>query len=554
MSVTERFTTHAVDNQPPALSGYNAWRTDIPLQEAWRREGGAQPEAALEAFGALAGSELIELGFAANLNKPQLKLFDLYGHRLDEVAFHPAYHRLMEIGIANGLHALPGAPKPPPGAQVTRLAKYFLYAQAEQGTDCPLTMTHACVPTLRQQPDVAEQWLPQVFSLQYDPRPLPAPLKKGVTVGMGMTEIQGGSDVRSNSTRAYALGAGGPGQPYELVGHKWFLSAPMCDAFLVLAQSDQGLSSFLLPRFRPDGTRNALRIQRLKDKLGNWSNPTCEAEFQGAYALMIGEEGRGIANMLQMVALTRMDCILGSAAVMRQGLVQAIHHARYRKAFGKRLIEQPLMQNVLADLALEAEAAMALALRVGRAMDESAHSRPAAALARVATAIGKYWVCRRAPAQIAEAQECLGGGGYIEDSIMARLYREAPLNSLWEGCGNIQCLDVMRALTKEEGTLDALFTELQSAKGGHPALDRAILALRRDLTDTTHVELRLRLTVERLALALQAAVLLRAGNPQVADTFCATRLERTHGIALGTLPASAPHRALIARAWPDALG
>ncbi|MFA5940647.1 MAG: isovaleryl-CoA dehydrogenase [Sinimarinibacterium sp.] len=548
MNHPDRFLTHTVENQPPPLAGYDAYATDRPLREAVKREGGAWDEDRLRRMGGLAGGKLIELGFAANQNKPALRLFDRYGHRLDEVEFQPAYHRLMETGIAHGLHALPWR-EPRAGAQVIRLALYYLFAQAEQGADCPLTMTHASVPVLKAQPEVAAEWLPRVLSLYYDPHPIPVANKLGATIGMGMTEKQGGSDVRCNSTRARALGARGPGRDYELVGHKWFLSAPMSDAFLVLAQAEGGLSCFLMPRILPDGTRNALRLQRLKDKLGNWSNASCEAEFAGAHAVMIGEEGRGIATILEMVALTRLDCIVGSAAIMRQALVQAIHHAHHRTAFGKRLVDQPLMQNVLADLALESEAALALLLRIGRAVDESPYSEAAAAFARVATPIGKYWVCRRAPAFIAEAQECLGGAGYVEDSILPRLYREAPLNSLWEGCGNIQCLDVLRALVKEPAARDALFGELEAARGGHPALDRTIAELRRDLDQHDGIELRLRTIVERAALALQASILLRAGPAAVAETFCASRLDGHHGLALGTLPARAPHAVLIERAW-----
>ncbi|TJY56221.1 isovaleryl-CoA dehydrogenase [Sinimarinibacterium sp. CAU 1509] len=549
MSMNPRFLTHVVENQPASLADYDAYATDRALQEAVRREGGAWGEERLKRMGRLAGGELMQLGAEANLYKPALRLFDRHGHRLDEVEFHPAYHCLMETGIANDLHALPWR-EPRAGAQVLRLTLYYLYAQAEQGTDCPLTMTHACVPTLRAQPDAAREWLPRVLSLRYDPRPLPAAQKLGVTVGMGMTEKQGGSDVRSNSTRAHAIGARGPGQAYELVGHKWFLSAPMCDAFLTLAQADGGLSCFLMPRFRPDGTRNALRIQRLKDKLGNCSNATCEAEFAGAHAVMIGEEGRGIATILEMVALTRLDCIVGSAAIMRQALVQAIHHARHRKAFGKRLVDQPLMQNVLADIALESEAALALLLRIGRAVDDSASNPAAAAFARIATPVGKYWICRRAPAVVNEAQECLGGAGYVEESILPRLYREAPVNSLWEGCGNIQCLDVLRALTKEPDARDALFAELDAARGGHPALDRAVTDIKRELDNRDGIELRLRTIVEQIALALQASILLRAGPADVAEAFCASRLDGRHGLALGTLPAQVPHARLIDRAWP----
>jgi putative acyl-CoA dehydrogenase len=550
MSYAERFITHDVENQPPPLAGYNAYLQDRALRDAVHREGGAWGEDRLVSFGALAGGELLELGFAANLNKPALRLFDRYGHRLDEVEFHPAYHRVMELAIAHGVHAFAWRNLDRAGAHVVRSALAFLHAQAEQGTGCPLTMTYACVPSLRQQPELAREWLPRVTSLEYDPRSLPADRKRGATVGMGMTEKQGGSDLRSNTTRAHPLGPAGAGQPYELVGHKWFFSAPMCDAFLVLAQADSGLSCFLLPRWRPDGTRNAMCIQRLKDKLGNWSNASSEVEFHGAYAVMLGEEGRGVATILEMVALTRLDCTMGSAAIIRQAVAQATHHAAHRRAFGKRLVEQPLMQNVLADLALESEAATALTLRVARAVDEAPRDAAAAGFARIGTALGKYWICKRAPALVNEAQECLGGLGYVEESILPRLYREAPLNSIWEGSGNIQCLDVLRALARDAGTADAFFTELEAARGEHPALDAEVARLRRELGQPEAMETRARFLVERMALALQASLLLRSSSRATADAFCSSRLGGAHGLALGTLPAHAPLAELIERARP----
>lgn len=486
------------------------------------------------------------LGTAANVNRPQLRLFDLYGHRLDEVDFHPAYHRIMEVACTHGVHAFAWHHEERPGAHVVQATLFFLHYQAEQGTGCPLTMTYACVPSLRTEPALAAEWLPWITALDYDSRVLPANYKRACTIGMGLTEKQGGSDLRANTTRAHALGDG----TYELVGHKWFFSAPMCDAFLVLAYTDRGLTCFLLPRWRPDGTCNAIRLQRLKDKLGNWSNASAEVELFNAYALRIGEEGRGVATIMQMVALTRLNCMLGSAALMRQSLVQALHHTTYRRAFGKRLVDQALMQNVLADLALESEAATALAMRVARAVDESPSNAQMAALARVGTAIGKYWVCKRAPAVVNEAQECLGGAGYIEESILPRLYREAPLNSLWEGCGNVQCLDLLRALSREPEAVDAFFVELVAAKGAHPALDREITRLQTILSSREQLEVRSRQVVERMALALQASILLRGSNSTMADTFCASRLDGAHGVTFGTLSASAPISALIERAQP----
>ena len=545
-----RFFTHAVENQVPALPPFNAYLADRALLEAVHREGGGWGEERLIAFGQLSGGELLELGFAANVHKPTLRLFDRGGQRLDEVEFHPAYHRIMELAIAHGVPSLAWT-DPRPGAHVVRAALAFLHAQAEQGTGCPLTMTYACVPTLRHQVEVAADWLPRLWSTSYDPRSLPVTQKRGATLGMGMTEKQGGSDVRSNTTRAFPLEQPGPGQAYELVGHKWFLSAPMCDAFLVLAQADEGLSCFLLPRWRPDGSRNALRIQRLKEKLGNWSNASSEVEFHGAYALLIGTPGRGVATILEMVALTRLDCMMGSAATMRQALVQALHHAEHRRVFGKRLIEQPLMRQVLADLALESEAATALTLRIARAVDEAPRDPQAAALARLGTAIGKYWICKRTPVMVNEAQECLGGAGYVEESILPRLYREAPLNSIWEGCGNIQCLDVLRALTRAPATADAYFAELEAARGRHHLLDRAADDLRSRLRDLSTLEAPSRWLVERLALALQAAILLRAGNQTIADSFCATRLSGEHGLCFGAWPAALPTTGILDRAWHD---
>ena len=548
-----RFITHEVTNQPPPLAPYDAWTTDTPLREAVTREGGAWAEKQLQDLGVAVGGEMMAAGFLANENKPVFKPFDRFGHRIDEVEFHPAYHRLMALGIEHGVANFSWRHSDKVGAHVARAALMYLYSQADQGTSCPLTMTHAAVPVLRQSPTLAASWLPRILSTEYDARHVPAWQKNGITIGMGMTEKQGGSDVRSNTTRATPIGKVGPDALYELVGHKWFMSAPMCDAFLVLAQAEQGLSCFLLPRFLPngaaDGKRNAIRIQRLKNKLGDWSNASTEVEFHSAHAWMIGEEGRGIATIIEMVALTREDCMIGSAAIMRQALVQAIHHCRHRKAFGKFLIEQPLMQMVLADLQLEAEAAMAFSLRVARAIDASAHDPQEAAFARIATAIGKYWICKRCPPFVNEAQECLGGAGYVEESILPRLYRQAPLNSIWEGSGNIQCLDVLRALTRDPATREAVFAEFAKVKGGNALLDIEIAALNVQLADTANLEKRSRHLVERMALALQAATLLGAGNALVTESFCQSRLGTFGGKTFGTLAANAPVAKLIQRAF-----
>jgi putative acyl-CoA dehydrogenase len=551
--VQDRFATHDVTNQPPPLAPYDAWATDLPLQQALVREGAGWATPAVAAYGPVAGGELMELGFAANENKPRFKPFDRYGHRIDEVEFHPAYHRLMELGIAHGVSNFAWRHVETTGAHVARAALMYLHGQAEQGTCCPMTMTYASVAVFRHAPALAQEWLPRITATDYDSRSLPAWQKRGNTIGMGMTEKQGGSDLRTNTTRAHPLHAGGASRLYELVGHKWFLSAPMCDAFVVLAQSERGLSCFLLPRFAPDAgrhnARNAIRIQRLKDKLGDWSNASAEVEFQGAVGWLIGEEGRGIATILEMVALTRQDCLLGSAAIMRQALVQAIHHARHRRAFGQSLIEQPLMRNVLADLALESEAALALALRVARAVDAAPRDPREAALARIATAIGKYWVCKRCPPFVNEAQECLGGAGYAEESILSRLYRQAPLNSIWEGSGNIQCLDVLRALKREPATHEALFAEFHAVKGAHSRLDAHVARLATDLRETEHVELRSRALVEAMATGLQATQLLRMDDHTVGDCFCEARLGDVVLHSYGTLPPSMPFAALIARAY-----
>jgi putative acyl-CoA dehydrogenase len=552
MSIAERFLTHAVENQPPPLMPYDAFATDVPLREALEREGGGWAGDAVAAYGPIAGGELMALGVLANENKPRLRSFDRYGHRVDEVEFHPAYHRIMELGVRHGVSSFAWRNADRTGAHVARAALSFLHNQADQGTSCPLTMTYASVPALRHQPELTGDWLTRVVEPSYDPRSVPAWDKSGNTIGMGMTEKQGGSDVRSNTTRATPVSTAGSGQLHELVGHKWFFSAPMCDAFLVLAQTDAGLSCFLLPRFAPDGSHNAVRIQRLKDKLGDWSNASSEVEFQGALAWMIGPDGRGIATILEMVALTRQDCLIGSASIMRQALVQALHHARHRRAFGKSLSQHPLMRNVLADLALESEAATALALRVARAVDASPRDAGEAALARVVTAIGKYWVCKRCPPFVNEAQECLGGAGYVEESSLPRLYRQAPLNSIWEGSGNIQCLDVLRALVREPESGQAFFAELASARGGHALLDAEMVRLRKVIGDATaDLEERSRHLVERMALALQAATLIRSGNVAIADSFCESRLGSKHGVAFGTLPSDAPFDALVERAFPE---
>ena len=535
--------THRVDNQPPEFASRDPWHDDVALREAVAREGAGAFAARIAGYGALAGGELLARSFDAHRDRPRLRTHDRFGQRIDTVEFHPAYHAILQSAIGHGVAGLSWA-EPVPGAHVARAALSYLHYQVEPGSSCPLTMTHAALPVLRRAPAL-RAWAEGVAACRYDPRDLPMDDKAGLTLGMGMTEKQGGSDVRGNTTRATPLAAAGE---YELVGHKWFFSAPMSDGFLVLAQAPGGLSCVLLPRWRPDGTKNALRLMRLKDKLGDWSNASSEVEFDGAWARRIGDEGRGIATILEMVMFTRLDCMLGSAGLMRMALAQATHHARHRVAFGRKLLEQPLMRNVLADLALESEAATAFALRVAGAVERAASDPREAAFARVATAIGKYWVCKRAPAFANEAQECLGGAGYVEESLLPRLYRQAPLNSIWEGSGNIQCLDVLRALAKEPETGAAMLAELRAAAGKNIAFDAALVEVERALTQDVG-EAQARVLVERLALLLQAATLLRAGNP-LAHDWCASRLGGARGATYGTLAAGVDGDVAIARIFP----
>ena len=535
------FETHHVDNQPPPFAPLDLWSVDTGLREAVQREGGGDFADTLARYGALAGSALYQLSFDAHRDRPRLVSHDRYGHRVDRVEFHPAYHALMQAAVEHGVAGLSWR-DPRPGAHVARAALSYLHHQVEPGTSCPLTMTHAAVPVLAREPALAE-WAGKAAEPDYDPREVPIAGKAGITLGMGMTEKQGGSDVRANTTTATP----DTGDGYRLVGHKWFMSAPMSDGFLVLAQAPGGLTCFLMPRCMQDGSRNAFRIIRLKDKLGDWSNASSEVELCGAWAHRVGGEGRGVATIIEMVMLTRLDCMLGAAAQMRMALAQALHHCAHRRAFGRRLVEQPLMRNVLADLAIEAEAALVLAMRVARAVDAAPVDPAEAAFARIATAVGKYWLCRRAPAFVNEAQECLGGNGYVEESLMPRLYRQAPLNSIWEGSGNIQCLDVLRALDKEPATGAAVWTELQRAGDGDAAYRDAMQRLREPLQGGRIDPAGARRFVEDLALALQVGLLLQCRSP-VADAFGRSRLGRDHGLAMGTLPVDAGFDAIIARA------
>ena len=447
-----------VTNQPPPLDPYDLFASDIVLREAVKREKAGWAEKELAALGAKLGEpDTVALGFAANRNLPQLQSFDRFGHRVDEIEYHPAWHALMAIACEAGLHSSPWA-KPQAGAHVARAAGTYMLTQVESGVYCPIAMTYGSVTTLQKAPEIAAEWLPRVFARSYDPRFIPARDKTGALLGMGMTENQGGSDLRTNTSRAEPAGDGS----FRLTGHKWFLSAPMCDAFLVLAQSPKGLSCFFLPRWTPDGARNAIQINRLKDKLGNKSNASSEVEFNGAYVQLVGEEGRGIPTIIEMSNFTRLDCAIGSSGLMRQALAQAIHHARHRSAFQKRLIDQPLMENVLADLALETEAATMLAMRVARAYDED--DEAALVIRRALTPAAKFWICKRAPTVAAEAMEVLGGSGYVEECIMPRIYREMPVNSIWEGSGNVMCLDVLRALARMPRAAEVLAAELDTRR------------------------------------------------------------------------------------------
>ena len=505
-------------NQAPALVNYNLFTTDVVLREALQRECAGWSEGRVSEFGALVGGEqAIRWGFQANENPPALRTHDRFGERIDEVEFHPAWHELMRMSLGHRLHNLPWA-EPREGAQVARAALMMLASQNEQGHTCPVSMTYSSVPALRRQPEIGAEWEPRIAA--------------GALIGMAMTERQGGSDVRANTTQAEAVEGG-----YRITGHKWFCSAPMSDAFLVLAQAAEGLTCFLLPRRMPDGERNGFHIERLKAKLGNRSNASGEVAFEKAWAQRIGDEGRGVPSIIDMVRHTRLDCVLGSAALMRQALVQAVHHARHRKTFGKLLVDQPLMRAVLADLALESEAATVLAMRLARSFGSES------AFARLATAIAKFWVCKRAPVVVNEALECLGGNGYVEECVMPRLYREAPLNSIWEGSGNVICLDILRAMGKEPESLEALRSEIGLARGGHAAFDAFAGRLKQP------EEAQARRSAEDWALALQASLLIRHAPGFVSDAFCESRLGAHWGHAFGSLPGGVDARSILERAF-----
>ena len=533
-------------NQPPPLVDYNLFESDAPLRESLEREGGSWAHDLVHDLGSLAGTQqAIDWGFQANANPPQLHTHNRFGDRIDEVEFHPAWHELMRVAIGHGLHALPWR-EPRPGAHAARAAAFYIWSQVEGGHGCPVSMTYAAIPAIRKTPAVAAQWEPLATTMDYDPGLRPAQSKSGVLFGMAMTERQGGSDVRANTTRAVPTGADGE---HLLTGQKWFCSAPMCDAFLVLAQAPAGLSCFLLPRVLPDGTRNAFHIQRLKDKLGNRSNASSEIELDNASAVLVGEEGEGVRTIIEMVNHTRLDCVIGSASLMRQAVAQATHHTAHRSAFGKLLSEQPLMVNVLADLAIESEAATILMMRLAGAFDRAADPVEAH-FRRIGLAIGKYWTCQRAIAVVAEALECHGGNGYVEESILPRLYREAPLNSIWEGSGNVNALDVLRAMLREPETIAAYLAEVEAARGMDARLDRGIDRLNQSLANPDQLESRARRLVEQMAILLQGSLLVRHGDPAVAELFCASRVGGEGGHAFGTLEPGPELRSVIARHRP----
>jgi len=549
--------THEVVNQVPPNVEWDVLGADLVLTGALERHVGPGAAERLGDLGRLAGTALARTwGEQAEAYPPVLRTHDPRGERVDEVDYHPAYHQLLRTGVEHGLAGAPWAAPPGTGAHATRAAGFLVWSQVDAGHGCPLSMTYAAVPALRTDPEIARIWEHRLTATDYEVGLRVPAGKRGVLAGMGMTEKQGGSDVRANTTQAVAA-ADGPvegGQTYRLTGHKWFCSAPMSDLFLVLAQAPGGVTCFIVPRVLTDGTRNTWRLQRLKDKLGNRSNASSEVELDGTWGVRLGEEGRGVRTILEMVSATRLDCVVGSAATMRAALVAAVHHARHRTVFGRALVDQPLMQNVLADLALESEAATTLGIRLAAAVDDGETE-----FARLAVALGKYWVCKRTPSMVAEALECLGGNGYVEENGLARLYREAPLNSIWEGSGNVNALDVVRALTRAPESLEALLAELEKARGAHRRLDAALddvtatvrAAASEADADPTSVAMGARWLVERVAVVLQATLLARFAPAAVSDTFLAARVQQRGGMVFGTLPVGAPTaREIIQRALP----
>jgi putative acyl-CoA dehydrogenase len=550
-TITGRRETHEVLNQAPPLEDWDPLLSDVALEEALEREGGGWARDRVVSHSRQAGSsEVVAWGYLANENPPKLRTHDRSGNRIDEVVFHPAWHSLVRWSMQSEAHSLPWT-EPRPGAWVARSALFMLSASVDAGHCCPISMATACVPALRSSPELFSEWAPRVNAREYDPRFIAPSRKTACLIGMAMTEKQGGSDVRANTTRAEPEGERESGKPYLLTGHKWFCSAPMCDAFLTLAQTEGGLSCFLLPRILPDGKKNGFYIQRLKDKLGNRSNASSEVEYDHARAWLVGEEGRGVPTIIEMVNHTRLDCALISTAMMRLAVAHAVHHCRHRAAFGKKLIDHALMQNVLSDLCLESEAATALVMRLARSYDLHEESVQERLFRRLGTAASKYWICKRASAHICEAMECMGGNGFTEELVFARLYREAPLNSMWEGSGNVICLDVLRAIFSSPGTIDALLAELRLALGADRRLDAAVRALETRLRERADVIDARRLT-EQIAVLLQASLLVRHAPGPVADAFCASRLDKESGSCFGTLPRTVDHRFIVDRAFATA--
>ncbi|KQX71750.1 acyl-CoA dehydrogenase family protein [Aeromicrobium sp. Root472D3] len=539
-------TTHEVTNQAPPLVGHDT-SDDRALREGLEREGAGWALDEVSALGRLAGTaEAQQLGRVAERDRPVLHTHDRYGHRVDEVEYTPAYHELMRTAVAHGLHGAPWADDRA-GAHVARAAKFAVW-NVDAGHGCPISMTYAVVPALRAAPRLSAQLEPLLTGREYDPALRDPVTKRGLVAGMSMTEKQGGSDVRANTTTATER----PDGTFELVGHKWFTSAPMSDLFLTLAQTASGLSCFMVPRVLPGGERNRVQLMRLKDKLGNRSNASSEIEYDGASGWLVGEEGRGVRTIVEMVNMTRLDCVIGSTTAMRSAFVQAVHHTRHRSAFGRRLVDQPLMRNVLADLAIESEAATTVMMRLAGANDRAIRGDEGeAALRRIALAVTKYHVCKRAPMVVGEALECLGGNGYIEDSDLPRIYREAPLLSIWEGSGNVAALDALRALGREPHTLDAFFAEVEQAEGADVLLDDALGRLKKELASPDDIEHRARRVVEQLATVLQGSLLVRHAPPAVADAFCASRLDGDHGAAYGTLPTGLDLDAILERTQPS---
>ena len=532
----KQLPTHEVENMPPYMGNQDLWKNDKNLRDAVNREGAGWAEKNLSVFGHLMGcTEMFDHAEKANKNPPELKAFDQYGNRINYVDYHPSYHHLLGVAIKNEIPSFAWNHKKE-GSQVAHMALTYMFNQVEGGVMCPMAMTYSVIPALKHNPDLEAQWLPKVLSNEYDDRDIPIDQKLGGTIGMFMTEKQGGSDVRANSTRAKPVSSSvGNGSEYLLTGHKYFCSAPMCDAFLVLANTNVGLSCFLVPRWKPNGERNSFFIQRLKDKLGNRSNASSEIELDNTLGTMIGEEGKGIKTILDMVIGNRIYCAVSSASLMRQAIVQVLHHVSHRSAFQKRLIDQPLMRNVVADMVLECEAALNLSLRVARAVDNQNSNEDERSFARISTAISKYWVTKRAPYLVFEALECHGGPGYIEESVMPRLYREAPLNSIWEGSGNVMCLDVLRALQRDKNALPALFKELDLAKGVNRNFDVSLANLKSKLESSRGIETEARLITEKMACLIQASIFIRSGQEEKISAFCYSRLGSIWSGAFGTL-------------------